>query len=370
MHRRALLGGAAAFGLAAAARAQAGRVEQWEKPRLKFAAIGLNHGHIVGMCNALLRGGGALAKFHAVEDDLAAEFQRQFPQALRVADERAILEDPEIATVASAAIPDERAPLGIRAMQAGKDFMADKPGATTLEQLADLRRVQAETGRIYSIAYSERLDNHATVKASELVAAGAIGEVIQTVGLGPHKLNPETRADWFWDRARFGGILCDLASHQVDQFLHFTGSTTAEVTAAQVANFHHRDRPGFEDFGDVMLRGNGRSGAGAAGYCRVDWFTPAGLDVFGDGRLTIIGTDGTIEVRKYADPAGLPGGSHLILVDRKGVTRMQPGSIELPYGRQLVDDVLNRTETAMSQAHCFLATEITLKAQAMALRIS
>jgi predicted dehydrogenase len=353
-----------ALGLAAGARAQYGRVEQWAKPRLNFAAIGLNHSHIVGQCNALIRGGGALAKFHAAEDDLAAEFQAQFPQALRVADEREILEDGSIALVASASIPDERAPLGIRAMRAGKDFMSDKPGATSHDQLAELRRVQAETGRIYSIAYSERFDNHATVKASELVAAGAIGRVIQTVGLGPHRLRPETRPEWFWDKARFGGILCDIASHQIDQFLHFTGSTEAEVTAAQVANFHHRDRPEFEDFGDVMLRGNG-----GAGYCRVDWFTPGGIEAFGDGRLTIIGTDGFIELRKYADPGGLPGGSHLILVDQKGVTRIQPGGIELPYGRQLVDDVLNRTETAMTQAHCFLATELALKAQAIALRI-
>lgn len=365
--RRALLGGAVALGLglSAAARAQYGRVEQWEKPRLKFGVIGLNHSHIIGQVNALLRGGGALTKFHAVEDDLAAEFAAQFPWAERVADERAILEDPDIALVASAAIPDRRAPLGIRAMRAGKDFMSDKPGATTLGQLAELRRVQAETGRIYSIAYSERFDNHATVKASELVAAGAIGDVVQTVGLGPHRLRPETRPAWFWDKVRFGGILCDIASHQIDQFLHFTGSTEAEVTAAQVANFHHRDHPQFEDFGDVMLRGNG-----GAGYCRVDWFTPGGLDAFGDGRLVIIGSEGYIELRKYADPGGKPGGSHLILVDKKGVKRLQPGDVELPYGRQLVDDVLNRTETAMSQAHCFLATELALRAQAMAVRIA
>jgi predicted dehydrogenase len=331
--------------------------------------IGLNHSHIIGQTNALLRGGGALTRFHAVEDDLAAEFLEQFPWAERVADERIILDDPEIAIVASAAIPNERAPLGIRVMQAGKDFMADKPGITTLDQLAEVRRVQSETGRIYSIAYSERFDNHATVKASELVRAGAIGDVIQTLGLGPHRLRPETRPGWFWEKQRFGGILCDIGSHQIDQFLHFTGSTQAQVTASQVANFHHVEREGFEDFGDIMLHGKAPDGRAAAGYCRVDWFTPDGLDAFGDGRLTIIGSEGYIELRKYTDIGGRPGGSHLLLVDRHGVSRMQPGDIELPYGRQLVDDVLNRTETAMTQAHCFLATELALKAQQMAIDI-
>jgi len=363
--RRAVLGGAVALGagLAVAVRAHE-RVAQWEKPRLKFGVIGLNHGHITAQCNALIGGGGALTKFHAHEDDLATEFLARFPWAARVADERAILEDPEIKLIASSIVPDERAPLGIRAMRAGKDFMADKPGMTTLDQLAEVRRVQVETGRIYSIAYSERFDNHATVKAGELVAAGAIGDVVQTLGLGPHRIG-EGRPAWFWDKARFGGILTDIASHQIDQFLHFTGSTTAEVTAAQVGNFHHSERPGFDDFGDVMLRGNG-----GAGYARVDWFTPDGLPAFGDGRLTILGSEGYIELRKYADIGGRPGGSHLFLVDGRGVRRIEAGEVELPYGRQLVDDVLNRSETAMTQAHCFLAMELALTAQAMAVRLS
>ena len=138
----------------------------------------------------------------------------------------------------SSGIPVERAPLGIRVMQHGKDYMSDKPGITTLEQLAEVRKVQAETKRIYSIMYSERFENRATVKAGELVKAGAIGQVIQTIGLGPHRITPATRPEWFWDKAQFGGILCDIGSHQADQFLYFTGSTSADVVASQVGNVH------------------------------------------------------------------------------------------------------------------------------------
>jgi hypothetical protein len=43
--------------------------------------------------------------------------------------------------------------------------------------------------------------------------------------------------------------------------------------------------------------------------------------------------------------------------------------VDLPYGGQLVNDVLNRTETAMSQEHCFLATELALKAQKQAKKL-
>jgi predicted dehydrogenase len=310
-------------------------------PRIRFAVIGLNHGHIYGQTEAVIRGGGELLSFYAPEADLAAAFAKRYPQAKPARSEKEILEDKSVQLVVSASIPDERAPLGVRVMKHGKDFMVDKPGITTLDQLAEARRVQKETGRIYSIMYSERLENRATVKAGELVKA------------------------WFFDPKRFGGILCDIGSHQFDQFLFFTGSTRAEVVAAQVGNVHHAQYPGFQDFGDVMLRGDG-----GTGYIRVDWFTPDGLNTWGDGRLTILGTDGYIELRKNVDIAGREGGNHLFLVDKKETRYIDCSGEPLPYGTQLVDDVLNRTETAMPQAHCFLATELALKAQKAAQQVN
>ncbi len=332
--------------------------------RLRFGVVGINHAHIYGQVDATIRGGGELVSWFATEPDLRATFARRYPQAKLAGEEREILEDPTIQLVLSAIIPDQRAPLGIRVMRHGKDYMADKPGIITLEQLALVRRVQAETKRIYSIMYSERFENPGTVKAGELVKAGAIGNVVQTIGLGPHRVNPPTRPEWFWEPARYGGIICDIGSHQVDQFLFFTGSTRGEVVAAQVGNLHHPEHPDFQDFGDVMLRGDG-----GTGYIRVDWFTPAGLTTWGDTRLTILGTDGYIEVRKNIDIAGREGGNHLFLVDAKGVRYIDSKDTDLPYGRQLVDDVLNRTETAMPQEHCFLATELALRAQQQAARL-
>ena len=340
-------------------------MSQNARPKIRFAVIGVNHAHINSQVDAVLRGGGELVSVFAKEPDLAATFIQRFPQARRVAGENEILEDASIQLVLSAAIPDERAPIGIRVMQHGKDYMSDKPGITTLEQLAEVRRVQAQTKRIYSIMYSERLENRATVKAGELVKAGAIGQVVQTIGLGPHRMTPKTRPGWFFERPRYGGILCDIGSHQADQFLFFTGSTRADIVAAQVANVHTPQHPTFEDFGDVTLRGDK-----GAGYIRVDWFTPDGLATWGDGRLTILGTDGFIEVRKNIDIAGKPGESHLFLVDQKDTRYIDCRDVALPYGEQLVSDVINRTETAMSQQHCFLATELMLKAQQQAQRVA
>ncbi len=336
-----------------------------ELSRIKFAVISVNHSHIYGMVEAVRRGGGALVSYYAPEADLAAEFGRRYPQAKLARAENEILEDSSIQLVLSSGIPDQRAPLGIGVMQHGKDYLADKPGITTLEQLAEVRRVQAQTGRIFSIMYSERLENHATVKAGELVKAGAIGRVVQTVGLGPHRMNVKQRPGWFFDRKRYGGILCDIASHQADQFLFFTGSKQAEVAFSQVGNVHHPQYPAFEDFGDLVLRGDG-----GTGYIRVDWFTPDGLPTWGDCRLTILGTEGFIEVRKNVDIAGRPGGSHLFLVDNKETRYIDCANQKLPFGEQFVHDILNRTETAMSQEHCFLAMELVLVAQKNAQRLN
>jgi predicted dehydrogenase len=335
-----------------------------EQPTIRFAAIGLNHDHIYGQVNLLLRAGVELVSFYAREPNLVKKFTQTYPQARLARSAEEILEDETIHLVVSAAIPCERAPLGIAAMQHRKDFMSDKPGFTTFDQLAQARQVQAETGRIYSICYSERFENRAAVKAGELVQAGAIGRVVQTIGLGPHRINLPGRPGWFFRREQYGGIIADIGSHQVDQFLFFTGSTQAEVVAAQVANYKYPEYPELEDFGEVILRGNG-----GTGYIRVDWFTPDGLETWGDGRSIILGTEGYIELRKYCDIAGRPGGDHLFLVDHKGTHYLDCRDVDLPYGRQLIGDIIDRTETAMSQAHCFLASELALQAQTQARRL-
>ncbi len=283
-----------------------------------------------------------------------------------VKSEAEVLEDPTIKLVLSSITPVDRASLGIRVMQHGKDYMVDKPGITSLEQLADVKKVQKETKRIYSISFSERFENKATEKASQLVKTGVIGQVIQTIGLGPHRISIPSRPSWFFNTKNYGGVITDIASHQFDQFLHFTNSSQAQIVASQVANYKYPQYPHFEDFGDVMVRGNGGSG-----YIRVDWFTPDGLNTWGDGRLTILGTEGYMEIRKNTDIASEHGlGSHLYLVNNKETLYVDCKNVELTHGELLVNDVLNRTETSMSQAHCFLATELALIAQKQAVKLT
>ena len=334
------------------------------KYAIQFAVTGLNPPHIYDQTRQMLAAGAQGVCFYASEDDLAAQFSAAFPQIPRAATLAEILENKHIQLVLNAGIPAERAAMGIAVMRHGKDYMVDKPGLTSLEQLAEVRRVQAETGRIYSICYSERFWSRAAAKAGELIQAGKIGSVIQTLSMGPHLRRFPTRPDWFFQKARYGGILTDIGSHNFDQFLYFTGSTSAEIVSAQVANFHHPQYPELEDFGDVVVRGDR-----GVGYIRVDWFTPDGLGVWGDGRLFITGTDGYIELRKYIDIAGRPGGEHLFLVNHSGIQYIDCSTVPLPYAEQLIADIRDRTETAMPQYHAFLAMELAIKAENQAARL-
>ena len=335
------------------------------KKTIRFSAIGLNHGHIYSQVNLLIRAGAELISFYSDENELAVGFQKTYPWAKFAAGQEEILNDPGIDLVVSASIPSDRAPLGIKVMREHKDFMSDKPGFTSLQQLDQARQVQQATGQIYSIYFSERFEVRAAVKASQLIQAGAIGNVVHTIGLGPHRLNRPSRPGWFFNKEQTGGVLNDLASHQIDQFLHYTGSKTAEVVASQVGNHNNPDDPGLEDFGEILLRGDRGSG-----YIRVDWLSPDGLGTWGDGRAILLGTEGYIEIRKYIDLLGRPGEDHLFIVDQNGTQHVDCSEVELPYGKQLLTDIEQRTETAMSQQHAFLASDLALQAELKAGQVS
>jgi len=340
--------------------------EESPKYHIKFAVCGMSHDHIYGMVGAVLRGGGELVSLWGQEPDKLATFSKRFPNVKVVKTQEEILEDPSIQLVLSSQIANERAPLGVKVMKHGKDYLSDKPGITTLEQLAEVRKAIAETKRIYAIMYSERLEVKAAVYAGKLVEEGAIGKVIQTINIAPHQVEQRRgdagggsgRPDWFWVPEQYGGILTDIGSHQVDQFLYYTGSKRAEVVESQIANVRHPDHPRFQDFGDMVLRGDR-----GFGYVRLDWFTPDGLGTWGDGRLFILGTDGYIEVRKYTDVAVKKQGNNLFLVDNKEARYIDCNQMPLPFGPEFVADIVNRTHNAQDQEQCLLAAELVIKAQ-------
>ena len=331
-----------------------------------FAAVGLDHAHIGGMCNGLIEAGGTLKWIYDPDQQKLDRYCNIYPQARRARSEEEVLADPEVKLVAGAAVTSERCALGLRVMEAGKDYFTDKAPLTTLEQLEAAKEKVRVTGRKYAVYYSERLHVEDAVFAGQLIEQGAIGKVIQTIGMGPHRLSPKARPEWFFLKEKYGGILCDIGSHQIEQFLFYTGAKDASVVRSQIANYAHPEYPELDDFGDATLVADN----GATGYFRVDWFTPDGLSTWGDGRTFILGTEGYIELRKYVNIAVNNGGGTVFLANQKEETSYDiRGKVGYPYFGQLILDCISRTENAMTQEHAFKSAELCVKAQLQAIKL-
>jgi len=331
-----------------------------------FAVMALDHGHIYGMCNGLIEAGARLKWVYDPDQVKVDAFCKAFPFVKVARSEDEILQDSEVRLVAGAAVPSRRCELGLKVMDHGKDYFTDKAPFTTMEQLEKARIKTEETGLKYAVYYSERIHVESAVFSGQLIKDGAIGRVLQVIGLGPHRLRAESRPEWFFKKEFYGGILCDIGSHQIEQFLHFAGAQDAKVVQSRVANYNNKQYPELEDFGDANLIADN----GATNYFRVDWFTPDGLSTWGDGRTFILGTEGTIEIRKYVDVSRDPQGDQLYLVNHEGEHHFSlKGQVGYPYFGELILDCLNRTENAMTQTHAFKAAELCLLAQMQALRV-
>jgi predicted dehydrogenase len=332
-----------------------------------FAMVGLHHGHVGGMSNGLQEAGATLKWIYDPIPEKMEQYLKMYPHAKAARCEEEVLEDSEVRLVAGAAITSERCAQGLRVMDAGKDYFVDKAPLTTLEQLTQARTKVAETGRKYAVYYSERLHVEDAIFAGQLIEQGAIGKVIQTIGIGPHRLSAPSRPDWFFEKEKYGGILCDIGSHQIEQFLFYTGAKDAKIVSSQIGNYANPDHPELDDFGDATLLADN----GASGYFRVDWFTPDALDSWGDGRTFILGTEGYIELRKYINLGMKEGGGKVYLANKEIETYYDiEGKVGYPYFGQLILDCLYRTENAMTQEHAFKAAELCVKAQLQAVELT
>ena len=329
---------------------------------INLGVIGIDHGHIFDMLDEMLKEGCTCDYFWTEGSPLTLkEFNQKYPNIKRVENKSEILNNNKIDMILISSIPKDRAINSIEALKSGKDVMVDKPGCTTLDQLENLKRTVKQTGKIWSVNFSERFHVAAVAKAEQLVAEGKIGKVKQTMGTGPHRQGNYERPNWFYERESYGGIITDIGSHQIHQFLVFTNSNEAKITHAMVENTTQKKFPGFQDFGEVNLTGNE-----GHGYIRLDWFTPDALPTWGDGRLFILGDKGFIEIRKYTDLAKSDSGNHLYYANNEEVKHIDCGDVKLPYFGNLINDVLNRTESACSQELTYLTMELAIKAQEIA----
>ena len=325
----------------------------------RFAAIGLDHRHVYDLTAGLLAEGAVCAGYNPDTTDprVLAGFRKRFPDVPAVETER-LLDDPAIDFIVLSARPCDRADLAIAAMRRGKDVMSDKPGVTTVAQLDAVRRAVAETGRIWSICVG-RVASPAIQAALQVVRSGELGRLVQVVSLAPHRLNRALRPGWFFDKPAYGGIINDIGVHAIDTFLAFADAPDAEIASATIGAFG-TDPPGFEDFAELILQT-----PAVRGYCRMDWFTPDGLPTWGDGRLFLVGSEGSLELRKNLDIEGRPGTDHMFVANRSGTRYVDCSGLPVTYYRDFLASLSTRT---FDPEPVFTMCRLALAAQASASR--
>jgi predicted dehydrogenase len=330
----------------------------------RFAAIGLDHRHIYDLTAGLLAAGAQCVGHDPESSDqrVLAGFRKRFPDVPSVEQGR-LLDDKSIDFIVLAAIPRDRAAIAIEAMRRGKDVMVDKPGVTTSDQLAAIEAAVRETGRIWSMALG-RLTSSAVQVALQVARSGELGRLVSLTSLAPHRLNRALRPAWFFERAAYGGIITDIGVHSIDQFLAFADVSDATIAAATIGCFG-TEPPGFEDFAEVTLRGGGMTGT-----MRLDWFTPDGLADWGDGRLFLTGTEGTLELRKNLDLEGRAGGNHMFVTNRKQTRYVDASTHPVTYYQDFLADVRDRSGTTMDRGRVFAACRLALQCQGTAERFT
>ena len=337
---------------------------------LGFAVVGADHLHLFSLVGGLVAAG-ARPVAHVRSGDLIDGYEGWQPTS-EARDLTEVLADDAVDLVVTVGVPADRAAVGLAALEAGKAVLSAKPGVTTRADLDRIRALVADRpGRPWTVLFSERFENRAVARAVALARSGAVGRVVHVTGAGPHALHRDLRPDWFWDPDRSGGILVDLASHQVDQFVAICGdpaagsragtSTGVTLAGSRVGNVACPDRPAMQDVGSITL-----VGGGAVGEHRVDLLSPPGLPTWGDVRLTVVGTEGTLEVRANIDVAGEPGAEHLIVTDGDGVRRVDVSGDPLPWAEHLLADLADDGDRLMSQDHVLAVCDLTLQAQEQA----
>lgn len=322
-----------------------------------FAVVGIEHLHLFEIVEALAAAG-ARCVAHSGDGPLADMFASWQTDSTPCA-ESELLDRTDVDIVVIASVPDHRASLTCRALEAGHHVVSDKPGALSEGDVDDIVDAARRADRRWWVIYSERLGNRAMTEAIRLAVEGELGQVVGIDGWGPHSLFEESRPDWFWDRRRSGGVLIDFGCHQVDQFCSIVdpqGRGTVELIGAARGNVAHPDRPAFDDVAEITL-----GAPGVRGVHRVDVFSPAGLGTWGDCRLRIVGTDATAEVRANVDVGGQSGGEHLLVVDAASARRVVPPPVT-GWADLALADLADGTDSFMALEHVAQVTRLCAQA--------
>lgn len=284
-----------------------------------------------------------------VSDESAAVARRYGePRGAAVfTDHREMLQSVKPEIVVASGIYGRRSAVIVDALDAGCHVVADKPLCTTVAGLEEIRSARRRARGSLTLLLDKRFLPE-TVAALQLVESGALGTVVEVSSTGPHKLNPESRPAWFFDRSTYGGILSDLVTHDIDLALQFTRAASGTISGAVAGLFP--GKPEFSLSGVATVRSPEQ-----LMILEANWLTPAMSSVHGDYHMRVIGTEGV---------ADLWWARGLLTL-----TTSNEGTHEVPLGNghrpaEVIFDALATGQVpTMAAPDCFLVTQLALLAQ-------
>jgi len=325
---------------------------------LSLAIAGLRHPHIETIIDeARLRSDVDLVAIAEPDPQIRARYAASLG-VKGYADHRDLLAAARVDVLGVGAVYGQRGRIVADALRAGVHVLADKPLCTTLADLDAIERAWRDSDRWLSVAFEKRF-YPPTIAATRLMAAGELGELAMISATAPHKLTRQRRPDWMFDRSRYGGILNDLAVHDIDLLLHFAGLSGEPGFAgarrgtlwAFTGNRANADRPGFEDHGMVTLR----TDDDLLSSLQVSWLSPEAADYHGDYRMRLVGTRGTAELLWKDDV--------LTVATHTRPPRLEPLPPRLRPAEDFFDALLSGRPPAVSALDSLAATRVGLLAQ-------
>ncbi len=191
-----------------------------------------------------------------------------------------------------------RGEIAIRALEAGKHVISDKPICTKLEQLDRITELVREKNLSVGCQLDLRSGGN-FLALREVVRSGRIGEVHAIYFNGQHPLARSVRPEWYFQPGKQGGTINDISVHALDIIPWLTGRRIVSITSARAWNARLSDPDWFQDGAQLMLKLDNDGGV----IGDVSYLTPENFayNIPCYWRFTLHGDAGLAETSAVAD---------------------------------------------------------------------
>ena len=318
---------------------------------MKLAIVGFRHGH-VGAIYQKAQELDFVDVVACVEEDPAARdaIPRELGVELTHDSFQQVLETVDFDALACVDYYAKRGPTVIKALQAGKHCITDKPLCTRTEELQEVARLSREKGLIVQVDLTMRY-SAASRTVQRIMRQGIIGEPVSATVFGQHPLSWGSRPGWYFEPGKHGGTINDIMIHGIDMLRWITGKEYTRVLAACASSVADSPAPDFfQQSAQCWLEMDG----GLRAFGDASYLVPAGHHA--PWRFFLWGSQGTLEFELGKSPLVARSGEEPVEVpvdDLPAVDPFEDFARQVEFGQ----------EAFLSREECLQSTLAALVAQ-------